>query len=75
MLRGGTLHGRWRVLGKGEHTTLLSFSRGWGALEKRSTPSLVGGTLERREILQGQGKGKERFKDQAKAQGKGSKAS
>jgi hypothetical protein len=70
LLRGGALHGRWRALGKGEHTTLLSFARGWGALEERGTPSLVGGTLERRELLQGQGKGKARFKDQEKARPK-----
>jgi hypothetical protein len=45
LLRGGTLHGRWRVLGKGETITLLSFARGGGVLEERGTPSLVGGIL------------------------------
>jgi hypothetical protein len=74
LLRGGTLHGRWRALGKGEHTTLLSFARGWGALEERGTPSLVGGTLERRELLQGQGKGKARLKiKQRQGQSKGTR--
>jgi hypothetical protein len=80
LLRGGTLHGRWRALGKGEHTTLLSFSRGGGALEKGVHHYLEGGTLERRALHQRQRKGKGKVKGtskgkvKAKAQGKGSKA-
>jgi hypothetical protein len=60
--------------GEGGHY-LWSFARGGGA------PSLVGGTLKRRELQQGQGKGKARLKRsskgkvKAKAKGRGSKAS